>query len=378
VSARPAITRVAALVAVLAAVLPACGCAAPSAGPGTAPGTGGPDGSPSPGFAFSSEPPAAMATLPDPRKRMLLGTYISLSSLPGVSGQPGPEAAIEQREAAMGRTYDLQLTYYNWGDAFPDSGEATIAAHGRIPMMAWYGPGKDSSDPHTLGEVTDGSQDALITRQAEAIKAFGHPVWLRLMPEMNGNWYHGYSGHPAQFVAAWRRIHNLFEAAGASNVVWVWCPNVGPVNWDPYYPGNAYVDVIGVDGFSNTRYGYQTFEHLFGNFFSHFAGRKPLMVVETATDSGNGNPSLGIGSAASFISGMSSYLRAVAGPRYGVVAMCWFDADTTDGYNWRVDQTPASWRAWLAMAREPYFGGRLATLSKVKTFPCLIGAMFSC
>jgi hypothetical protein len=29
----------------------------------------------------------------------------------------------------------------------------------------------------------------------------------------------------SEFVAAWRRIHNLFAQAGASNVVWVWNPN---------------------------------------------------------------------------------------------------------------------------------------------------------
>src|ERR1700677_2625330 len=57
---------------------------------------------PSPSGPFSSFP----AYLPDPASGMLLGTYISLS------GQ-STEAAIEQREAAMGHPYNLQLTYYN-------------------------------------------------------------------------------------------------------------------------------------------------------------------------------------------------------------------------------------------------------------------------
>lgn len=353
----PALSRAIAIAAALAAaVLPACGCASPSgeSGPHASPGT---SGAATPSASAPASSPA-LATVPNPRDRILLGAYTSLSSVPGVSGRPGAEAAIEQREAAMGRPYDLEVTYYDWDSTFPDAGEATMAAHGRIPMMAWYGPGKFASDPRTLAEVTDGSDDARITRQAEAIRAFGRPVWLRLMPEMNGTWYHGFSGHPAQYVAAWRRIHDLFRAAGATNVVWVWCPNLTPANWDPYYPGSAYVDVIGVDAFSNIRYGYQTFEQLFNGFFAHFAGRKPQMVVETATNSGNGDQSLGIGSAASYISGMASYLRSVGGPRYGVVAVCWFDVDNKDGFNWRVDQTPAAWQAWLAMARTPYFGGR--------------------
>jgi hypothetical protein len=283
--------------------------------------------------------------LPDPRHRMLLGAFTALS------GVPSQEAAIEQREAAMGRRYDLEVTYYNWNDPFPDFGEATIAAHGRTPVMTWYGPGKSPGDHRTLALINSGRADAWITRQAEAIKRFGHRIYLRLMPEMNGTWYRGYSGKPAAFIAAWRRIHRLFRRAGASNVVWVWNPNLTPPDWDRYYPGNAYVNVIGVDGFNNTaKWPHPSFAQMFGPFLAHFAGRKPLMIAEVATTSARG-------SAAAFINGMHSYLEHVAGPRYGTFAVCWFDSNTSDHYNWRVDQTPAAWRAWLALARDPYFGG---------------------
>lgn len=54
---------------------------------------------------------------------------------------------------------------------------------------------------------------------------------------------------------------------------------------------------------------------------------------------------------------MRSYLHDVAGPRYRVIGVCWFDTDM-NGYDWRVDQTSAAWRAWLALARDPYFGGQ--------------------
>jgi hypothetical protein len=331
------------LAAVVMVALTGAGCASQSPSPSPSPSA---SASPSQSSAAVFGP----GTLPDPKQRMLLGTYISLS------GQ-NTEQAIEQREAAMGHRYNLELTYYNWDDQFPDAGEATIVAHGRTPLMTWYGPGKDDDDHRTLAEVNDGSDDAWITRQADAIKNFGHPIYLRLMPEMNGSWYHGFSGDPSAYIKAWQRIHRLFAAAGATNVTWVWCPNNGPTDWDQYYPGNGYVDIIGVDGFSNIRYGYQSFEQMFGPFFGHFAGRKPLMVVETATNAGDGAPSQGIGSAASFIDGMHTYLKDVAGPKDGVVAVCWFDTDNTDGINWSLSQTPASWQAWLSLARDPYFGG---------------------
>jgi hypothetical protein len=277
---------------------------------------------------------------------MLLGAYTALSATPGM------EAAIEGREAAMEHRYDLETTYYSWRDRFPDFGEATIAAHHRIPVMAWYGPGKNRHAAPALGEIISGRDDAWITEQARAMAAYRRPVFLRLMPEMNGWWYQGYSGHPAGFIAAWRHVHTLFQRAGAANVIWVWCPNLGPSEWNSYYPGDQYVDVIGVDGFNNPdKEAPRTFAGMFGPFLAHFAGRKPLMIAETATATSAG------GGPAAFISGMADYLKRVGGPRYGVVAVCWFDSDTTDSHNWTLSQTPAAWRAWLAMARDPYFGG---------------------
>lgn len=284
--------------------------------------------------------------LPNPQHRMLLGAFT------GLSGQTSDEASAEQREAAMGRRYDLELTYYQWDDPFPDFGEAAIVAHGRTPVMTWYGPGKDPGDHRTLAEINDGRDDAWITRQAEAIKQFGKPIFLRLMIEMNGYWYRGFSGHPAAYVSAWRRVHNLFAQAGASNVIWVWCPNNVPANWDLYYPGDSYVDIIGVDGYNWPSNPWQSFEQLFGPFLEHYAGRKPLMIGEVGTNATRG-------SEAAFIGAMHSYLENVAGPRYGVVALCWFDSDVSGGgTDWRVDQTPAAWKAWLALTRDPYFGGQ--------------------
>jgi mannan endo-1,4-beta-mannosidase len=238
-------------------------------------------------------------------------------------------------------------------------------AGGRIPLMAWYLPGRDARSKGSLSDITSGTDDAWITRQARAIKAFGHPVLLRLGPEMNGDWY-GYSGHPAAYIAAWRHVHQLFAQAGAANVTWVWCPNINPANWDPYYPGRAYVDVIGVDGFSNVDYTWRSFQQEFGGFFAHmatFAPGQPQMVVETATNSKQGAPAEGIGPAASYISGMASYLQQVAGPKYDVVGVSWFDTNTNrdlnnTNYDWLTDQTPQSWQAWLTLARNPYFGGR--------------------
>ena len=75
------------------------------------------------------------------------------------------------------------------------------------------------------------SSTATSARWARALAAFGGPVRLRFAQEMNGDWYPwgaGTNGNtPAEFVRAWRHVHDIFTAAGATNVQWVWSPVSG-------------------------------------------------------------------------------------------------------------------------------------------------------
>ena len=70
------------------------------------------------------------------------------------------------------------------------------------------------------------------------------------MHEMNGYWY-PWSGlvngnTPAKFIRAWRYIHKVFDAEGATNVTWVWTvnwnsvPNSTANRYGAYYPGDKY------------------------------------------------------------------------------------------------------------------------------------------
>lgn len=82
---------------------------------------------------------------------------------------------------------------------------------------------------------------------------------------MNGDWTdfqptpaarvpkpHG--GSYAQFIAAWRRVVTVFRQAGVRNVQWVFNPTTdtypGTTDVRLIYPGSAYVDVLGLDGYN--------------------------------------------------------------------------------------------------------------------------------
>ena len=132
---------------------------------------------------------------------------------------------------------------------------AKVVNRGDIPAVDWSTIGVTDAD------VADGSDDDWLTTQAQAMKNFGHPIFLLFDEEMNGTWYPyspGVDGNTAaDFVAMWRHVHDIFASVGATNVTWVWCPNVtapdGTSTTPPLvqlYPGDAYVDWTGLNGYN--------------------------------------------------------------------------------------------------------------------------------
>lgn len=125
-----------------------------------------------------------------------------------------------------------------------------------------------------------------------ALKA---PIFLRWYYEPNFPGGTSYAAcisslGPQGYIDAYRHIHDLFVAAGASNVAFVW--NVGASgtdhDWIDYYPGAAYVDWITADGYVRSSIATSgVFSQRFAQWYQTFADfGKPLMITETAAFSG--------------------------------------------------------------------------------------------
>ena len=114
----------------------------------------------------------------------------------------------------------------------------------------------------TTRDIASGRLDGYVREYARALRAYARPVLIRLFGgEFNGNWWYAQSPlananlTAADFVAAWRRVVDLFRAVGALNVSFAWIPNAFPPidsggvasNIDAYYPGDGYVDWAGAD-----------------------------------------------------------------------------------------------------------------------------------
>ena len=124
-----------------------------------------------------------------------------------------------------------------------------------VTPFIWWQP----TDPANPGSsryasyqnIIKGKHDAYIRDWAKAAKAFGRPVIVRFAHEMNGNWFPWSIGNhgntPDSFVKAWRHVVSEVRSVGARNVKFLWSPyNAESGGYGPFYPGNAYVDYVGV------------------------------------------------------------------------------------------------------------------------------------
>ena len=148
-----------------------------------------------------------------------------------------------------------------------------------------------------LSDIAGGKHDAYVTKFATAVRTLNLPIVLTFAHEMNGNWYPwgNSKNDPPAFVAAWRHVHGLFQQAGATNVIWAWTPNVinpvPSVKLKPLYPGDKYVDWVGMDGYF-THKGAHTYSTLFGptkRSVRKFT-KKPFLIVETGVEQGSNRP----------------------------------------------------------------------------------------
>jgi hypothetical protein len=98
-----------------------------------------------------------------------------------------------------------------------------------------------------------GSYDSYWRQFGTNISAYGlGNSIIRLGWEFNGNWYIWAASNPAQWVQCWQQIVTSARAT-APGLQWDWNVNRGPSAGlaDPTlaYPGNAYVNTIGVDSY---------------------------------------------------------------------------------------------------------------------------------
>jgi hypothetical protein len=261
---------------------------------------------------------------------------------------------IDALAQALGRPIDIVEWYQAWGGGssrLDASSVTAVTATGREPLITWepWVPNGVVDQPvYRLSRIADGAFDDYVRSWATSLAALGQTVYLRPLHEMNGNWVpwggtvNGNS--PAEFVRAWRHLHDVFVQAGATNVKWVWAPTVD--DWpatsanrlERYYPGARYVDVLGVDAYNygeTPGHTWRSFADMITQTYGRLArlGPQPLWLTETASAAKGGDK-------AAWIRDMFQALPAY--PR--IRAIVWLNA--WKKRDWRADSSPATTAAF--------------------------------
>lgn len=120
----------------------------------------------------------------------------------------------------------------------------------------------------SIKRAATGEYNHHYVREAQTLVANGFSdVIIRPRSEFNGRWACGgivpggkwnqTIGTPAEFGRAWRHYVKSMRAVRGANFKFTWCPNNNEANFDDTkaaYPGNKYVDIIGVDAYDQAPY----------------------------------------------------------------------------------------------------------------------------
>lgn len=293
--------------------------------------------------------------------------------------------------AAIGREPAFLVWYEGWSNgAFGANQRNTLAVGdevGMTPVITWEpmdlsGPTIDQP-AYRLSRIAQGDFDAYVDGWARGLAAYGKTVLLNFAHEMNGGWFpwgFGVNGsQPGDYIAAWRHIHQRFKAAGASNVRWVWTPNIVvnglPATLNDVYPGDAYVDWLGMNGYNwgtsvywascPCQSQWQSFDQVFAETYRQLTALadKPIIIPETASSEDGGNKAAWITDAL-FDQLPNAYPR--------IRAISWFNkvatgldtirpgvVEATARVDWTISSSRKAQSAFGDAAQDAYYSARL-------------------
>lgn len=272
-----------------------------------------------------------------------------------VPGVPLRLAPLAELEARVGEKAKVVNYFQDTSQGFTRPQAANAADSGHVPMITleFWDPAAGVDQPACrLDAIAGGSWDAYLRQYARDAKSFGRTVMLRPLHEMNGDWY-PWAGtvngnEPADFVAAWRRVRTIFREEGASNVLFVWCPNCDSMpdtaanSIARYWPGDGYVDLVAIDGYNfgtgSSRSTWRSFGDVFGEAYSAVTplSSKLVFIAETACSPSGGDK-------AAWIADMFRVIPQRFPRIQGVV---WFNADKER--DWRLESDSTSLEAFRA------------------------------
>lgn len=220
-----------------------------------------------------------------------------------------------------------------------------------VPMLPDHGSA-------TIAEGAQGKYDHYFRTLAQHLLRYdAASASLRIGWEMNGGWYSWSAAHdPATWIAYYRRIVSVMRSVPGTRFNFVWNPNVGSPSLDPAaaYPGDAFVDEIGMDVYDwrwnapwanpQSRWEWLVNEPGGLSWLAAFGAEhnKPISLPEWSLALPEENTNGGGGDDPYFVRELLDWAST-----HGVVSEAYFDYDTH-----RLANFPTAEREYLRVERE--------------------------
>ncbi|MDT5025385.1 MAG: hypothetical protein QOE61_1811, partial [Micromonosporaceae bacterium] len=247
-----------------------------------------------------------------------------------------------------------------------------IADRGMLPMLAWepwdyrldeaarkqgitqkkIDQLRSDQPDYRLSHLARGDLDSYVLSWAKGIKSLGYTVAIRFAHEMNGDWYpwcEAVNGNqPGEYIAAWRHVHDVFRAAGATNVTWVWSPNIlwwgSSTKLSALYPGDNYVDWLGLSGYYGGGKAYRSFDAIFNATIERLRtfSKRPLVITETGASDRSGRKAEWI----------NETFRLLA-RHTEIIGLIWFEVNKES--DWRIVSSQAAAAAFAQAVAAPAY-----------------------
>lgn len=238
----------------------------------------------------------------------------------------------------------------SWTDPVLLSEFTSIRSQGWTPMLSsnpYYFSQCPASDKPLYQSIAEGNCDEFLHNAGKNLRRVKHPFYLLFAWEMNNKdleWSVPYTGSTSeQFVAGWRHIHTIFKEEKVDNVIWVFNPNIPNVTDFPYqalYPGDEYVDWVGLDGYNwGTTQSWSTWLPFYDVFSGPYnelvriAPQKPILISEFNTTDMGGNKGEWY---------KDAFEEQIPNNFPNIQAVVIFNEDRTkqERVNWKVDVSP--------------------------------------
>ena len=205
-------------------------------------------------------------------------------SLAQPTGNQEPWDAVRDLERKVGRRFGTIHHRFPWNNDLVNKFTRWGVSTGHKPILGWNG---NIGSNNLWKSIASGSQDRWITQQARSLRGAGWETFITFHkePEQEGN--------PADFRAAYDRIHRIFANVGVRKATWIVTLTAAT-----YRAGEArqYLprryNLLGVDGYNRGGCGasWKSFGETFApaRAFARGHNKKLYMVEVGCTEGGSG------------------------------------------------------------------------------------------